>query len=132
MRRTLSLFLVLGTLAFGEPVAVPALTGRVVDEAHVLTASDVDRISEALLTLERNRGVQLAVLSVPSLGDDTIETFSMRVVEAWKLGKKGNDRGALFVFAPTQRKMRLEIGYGLEGSIPDAIAKRIVADRVRP
>lgn len=133
LRRLLSLAIALApALALADLVPVPALTGRVVDGAGVFTPEESRRLVSALEALEREYGVQMAVLTVPTLGDEPIEAFSLRVVEAWKLGKKGDDRGLLFVFVPSERKMRLEVGYGLEGTIPDAVAKRILADRVRP
>lgn len=132
MRTALALLCFSTLSALAAPIAVPALTGRVVDEARVFAPAEASRLSERLAALENERNVQMAVLTVPTLGDETIEEFSIRVVEQWKLGQKGQDRGILFVFAPTLRKMRLEVGYGLEGDIPDAVAKRIVADRARP
>jgi uncharacterized protein len=133
LRRLLSLAIALApAVVLADIVPVPTLTGRVVDGAGAFSPEESRRLVGALEALEREHGVQMAVLTVPTLGDEPIEAFSLRVVEAWKLGKKGDDRGLLFVFVPSERKMRLEVGYGLEGTIPDAVAKRIVADRVRP
>lgn len=134
MPRPLPFFL--AALAVALPawaaLPVPSLTGRVVDGARVFSAEEREALDRRLAALEASTGAQMAVLSVPTLDDEPIERFSMRVAEAWKLGRKGSDRGLLFVFAPTARKMRLEVGYGLEGSLPDAVAKRIEVERARP
>ena len=85
-----------------------------------------------LAQLERDTGHQVAVLTIPTLDGEDIEGFSIRVAENWKIGKKGNDNGAIFVVAVKDRRLRLEVGYGLEGVLPDAIAKRITADYIVP
>jgi uncharacterized protein len=119
------------TLAAGE-VAVPALTGRVVDLTGTLSGGAVSRIETKLAALENQKGSQVAVLIVPTTQPEEIEQYSIRVVEAWKLGRKGVDDGALLIVAKDDRRVRIEVGQGLEGALPDAIANRIVTETVTP
>ena len=111
---------------------VPALTGRVVDRADVLPPDAEQRITALLEAHERGSGQQFAVLTVPSLEDDPIEDFSIRVVEAWKLGKKGKDDGLLLLVVPKDRKVRVEVGYGLEGDVTDAVSARVIREVIQP
>ncbi len=113
-------------------VPVPALTGRVVDRAGVLARSDVESITDLLRGFEQQTGGQIAVLLVRTTQGEPVENFSLRVAEAWKLGRKGQDKGALLVVALDDRRMRIEVGYGLEGVLPDAKAKRIIAEVIAP
>ena len=101
---------------------VPYLTGRVVDEAGILSPAARERIEAALATHEENTTNQVAVLTVPSLGSDSVEEFAVKVFSTWKLGQKGKDNGVLLVVAPQERRMRIEVGYGLEGTLTDGIA----------
>ena len=126
--------LVLALLA-GAPAAaleVPYLSGRVVDEAEILGAEAETNLTRTLEELERATGAQVAVLTVPGLEDEALEDFSMRVAETWKLGGAERDDGVLLLIARDDRKMRLEVGYGLEGQIPDILAGRILDNMVRP
>ena len=111
---------------------VPSLRGRVNDYANVLQSSQAQALETQLAQLERDTGHQVAVLTIPTLDGEDIEGFSIRVAENWKIGKKGNDNGAIFVVAVKDRRLRLEVGYGLEGVLPDAIAKRITSDYIVP
>lgn len=111
---------------------VPPLTGRVVDVGAVLAPEDEARISERLAAYERATGHQFAVLTVPTLDGDPVEDFSIRVVEAWKLGKKGEDDGLLLLLVVRDRKLRVEVGYGLEGSITDAVSARVIREAIAP
>ena len=111
---------------------VPPLTGRVVDLTGTLPASDAQALTAKLAAWEQKTGNQLAVLVVPSTQPEPIETYSIRVAEAWKIGRKGQDNGALLVVAKNDRKLRIEVGYGLEGSLTDATSKRIVAETIAP
>ncbi len=113
-------------------VPVPPLSGRVVDLTGTLSGEAVTRIEGKLAALEQKKGSQLAVLIVPTTQPEDIEQFGIRVAEQWKLGRKGVDDGAILIVAKADRRVRIEVGYGLEGAIPDAIAKRIVADTVAP
>jgi uncharacterized protein len=111
---------------------VPYLSGRVVDEAGLLDAAQKARIETRLATIEEQRGSQIAVLTVPSLEDEVLEDYSLRVAETWKLGRDELDDGALLLVARDDRKMRLEVGYGLEAVLTDATSRRILDDVMRP
>lgn len=111
---------------------VPALRGRVTDEAGVLTASEVRALDERLAAYEHATGRQLAVLVVESLHGDALEELSIRVVEAWKLGRAGHDDGLLVLLAVEEHKVRIEVGYGLEGEVTDLVAARIIHEDMRP
>jgi uncharacterized protein len=111
---------------------VPPLEGRINDRAALLSPAIKQRLTERLVAYENATGHQLAVLTIPSLEGDPIEDFSIRVVESWKLGKKSKDDGILVLVVYKDRKMRIEVGYGLEGELPDAAAGRIVRDVMVP
>jgi len=113
-------------------VAVPPLTARVTDQSGVLDGAQHAALEQKLREFEARKSSQLAVLLVPTTQPETIEQYSIRVVERWKLGRKGVDDGALLLVATSDRKLRLEVGRGLEGAIPDSIAKRIITDIVKP
>ena len=110
---------------------VPALTGPVVDEANFLSATATASIQSALQSLNQKEGIQFQVLIVNTLGDESIEGYSIKVVDQWKIGKKGDDRAALFLIALSDRKMRIEVGRGLEGNLTDLTTNRIL-DEVKP
>jgi len=124
--------ILLSAVAAGADRAIPFLGGRVVDEAGMIPPDAKQRIEEKLAAFEQRTGDQVAVLTVDSLEGDPVEDFSMRVVEAWKLGKKGKDDGVLFLVAKQDRKMRIEVGYGLEGTLTDLKSGRIIDNVVRP
>lgn len=111
---------------------VPPLAGRVNDLAGLLDADEQSALDAQLATLESETGAQVALLMVPSLEGDSLEDFSIRVADAWKLGREGVDDGALLLIARDERQLRLEVGYGLEGAIPDATARRIIDDLIVP
>jgi len=113
-------------------VAVPPLTGRVVDQTATLSPSDIDALTQRLKDLESRKGSQVAVLIVPTTAPETIDQFSIRVAEAWKIGRKKIDDGALLVVAKDDRKLRIEVGYGLEGALNDATAERIIEEVITP
>lgn len=119
-------------LASAEEVAVPPLAHRVTDLTGTLTAEDQAALESRLATIEQNKGSQIAILMVPTTQPETIEQYAIRVAEQWKLGRKGVDDGVLVLLAKNDRKSRIEVGYGLEGTLPDAIAKRIISDVMRP
>jgi uncharacterized protein len=118
--------------AAAEPVALPALTARVTDLTGSLDATQRGRLDQRLAAIERDGRAQIAVVLVPTSGPETIEQFGIRLAEAWKLGRKGADDGLIVIVAKDDRRMRIEVGYGLEGKIPDAIASRIVNERMAP
>ena len=132
--RALLLNLVFALLTCGraDPLDVPPLRGRVNDLAAMLSADEAERLEERLRTFEEQTSHQIVVLTLPSLHGDALEDFSFRVVEAWKIGQKGNDNGVLLLIVRDDRKVRLEVGYGLEGILPDASAKQIIQEVIVP
>lgn len=112
--------------------AVPPLTARVQDEAELLSPALRQRIDGMLFAYQQQTGHQLAVLTVRSLEGDSLEEFSVRVVEAWQLGDKQRDDGVLLLVAVAERKLRIEVGYGLEGELPDVVASRIIREVITP
>lgn len=129
-----SLFFILGFLWLSVSLAfeVPTLTGPVVDQAGILSRQEANQISERLHTIRNQGGAQIQVLIVPSLQGEAIEQVSIQVFDKWKLGNEKKDDGVLFLIAINDRKLRIEVGQGLEGNIPDVIAKRIVSEITRP
>ena len=113
-------------------VAVPALTARVTDLTQTLSAEQRAALEQKLAAFETQKGSQIAVLIVPTTQPEEIEQYSIRVVDAWKLGRARVDDGALLIVAKNDRRMRIEVGRGLEGAMPDAIAKRIIAETITP
>ncbi len=111
---------------------VPYLAGRVNDLADMIPAEARQRLEDSLRDLEDRTTVQMAVLTVPSLEGDSLEDFSMRVAETWQLGQRDKDNGVLLLVARDERAMRLEVGYGLEGTLSDALSGRILDTLVRP
>jgi uncharacterized protein len=113
-------------------VAVPPLSGRVVDQTGTLSASDAAAMTGRLKDLETRKGSQVAVLIVPTTEPEAIEQFSIRVAEAWKIGRKKIDDGALLIVAKDDHKLRIEVGYGLEGALTDVTARRIIDEIIVP
>jgi uncharacterized protein len=126
------LSLVLGAMLVRAEVAVPPLTARVTDLTGTLSGEAVTRIEGKLGDLEAKKGSQIAVLIVPTTQPEDIEQFGIRVEDTWKLGRKGVDDGAYLIVAKNDRRVRIEVGYGLEGALPDAIASRIIAETITP
>jgi len=117
--------------AFAD-VAVPQLTGRVVDQTGTLSSGDIAALSQKLRDFETRKGSQLAVLIVPTTQPETIEQYSIRVAEAWKIGRKKIDDGAILVVAKNDRHLRIEVGYGLEGALTDVTSRRIIDEIITP
>jgi uncharacterized protein len=113
-------------------VAVPPLSGRVVDQTGTLSSGDISSLTQTLKALELRKGSQVAVLIVPTTQPETIEQYSIRVAEAWKIGRKKIDDGALLVIAKDDHKLRIEVGYGLEGALTDVTARRIIDEIITP
>jgi uncharacterized protein len=111
---------------------IPPLAARVTDLTATLTADQRSRLEEKIAAFERQKGSQIAVLIVPSVMPETVTEYALRVVESWKLGRKGVDDGALLLVAKDDRKLRIEVGYGLEGALNDATAKRIISETITP
>lgn len=113
-------------------VAVPPLTGRVVDLTSTLSPSEATALEQKLKDFEERKGTQIAVLIVPTTQPEEIEQYAIRVVEQWKLGRKKIDDGALLLVAKNDRRLRIEVGYGLEGALNDATANRIINEIITP
>lgn len=113
-------------------VAVPALTGHVIDQTGTLTPEQQAALEQTLTAFERRKGSQLAVLMVASSAPEEIEQFSLRVAEQWKLGRKKIDDGVILVIAKDDRALRIEVGYGLEGALTDLTSKRIISETILP
>jgi uncharacterized protein len=118
--------------AAAADVAVPTLTGRVVDQTGTLSSDDIASLSQKLRDFENRKGSQVAVLIVPTTQPETIEQFSLRVAEAWKVGRKKIDDGAILVIAKNDRHLRIEVGYGLEGALTDVTSRRIIDEVITP
>jgi uncharacterized protein len=111
---------------------VPYLTGRVTDNAGILSSSMKKTLSERLKAHEDKTTNQIAVLTVPTLEGESIEEYAVAVFKEWKLGQKGRDNGILVLVAPQDRRMRIEVGYGLEGALPDSAAGSIIRSVIAP
>jgi uncharacterized protein len=123
--------LLLLPFVYAEP-PIPPLTRPVTDLTGTMNSSEQAEIENALRAFEQKKGAQVAVLIVPTTQPDTIEQYSLRVAEQWKLGRKGVDDGVLFLVAKDDRTLRIEVGYGLEGALPDALCRRIIDGFVVP
>lgn len=121
-------------LAISPAVAldVPPLTGRIVDNARLLPPDLAASLSAELAAHEERTGNQVVLLTVPSLEGEPLEEFSLRVAATWKLGRKGTDNGVLVLVVPGDRKARIEVGYGLEGTLTDAKSSRIIREEMVP
>lgn len=127
---TWTVWLLVPSLAWS--LEVPELTGRIVDRAGALSPEAEARIAAKLERHEQQTGQQFAALIVPSLEGDALEDFSIRVVERWKLGREGKDDGLLLLVVTRDRKVRIEVGYGLEGDVTDATSSRIIREVITP
>ena len=110
----------------------PALSGRVVDEAHILSPTTVADLERKLADLESKSGIQLVVATVPSLGGEEIEPYANKLFRVWKLGEAKKDNGVLLLVAPKERRVRVEVGYGLEGTLTDAVSGIIIRNAIAP
>ncbi|MFP5381785.1 MAG: TPM domain-containing protein [Gammaproteobacteria bacterium] len=133
MRRfALGLALALCALVAWAQVAVPQLARRVTDLAATLDAGQVAALEARLAAFEAQKGSQIAVLIVPTTAPEDIAQFGIRVAEQWKIGRAKVDDGVILIVAKDDRTLRLEVGYGLEGAIPDAVARRVIAEVIVP
>jgi uncharacterized protein len=110
----------------------PALTGRVVDEASILDRAQLDELTAKLVGLEAKTSDQLVVATVRSLRGTTVEDYGNRLFREWKLGQKDKNNGVLLLVAPNEHKVRIEVGYGLEGTLTDAISRFIIETSIVP
>ena len=137
MRRILLAGLIaLAGLLAGVParadVPVPPLKTRVTDLTGTLSDAQRGELESRIAAFEARRGSQIAVLLLPSTKPEEIEQYAIRVAEAWKIGRKKVDDGLILVVAKDDRRLRIEVGYGLEGAIPDSLAKRVIDERITP
>jgi uncharacterized protein len=128
----LGFFLLLFLLPAWAQVAVPALARHVTDQTATLSADQIAALENTLAAFEAKKGSQIAVLIVPTTQPEDIAQFGIRVADAWKVGRRKIDDGVILIVAKNDRTLRLEVGYGLEGAIPDAIAKRVIAETITP
>ncbi len=131
-RLRLGLLLVLCAGWVWAQVAVPELTRRVTDLTRTLTTAQIETLASRLAQFEAQKGSQIAVLIVPTTQPEDMAQFGIRVADAWKLGRDKVDDGVILLVAKNDRAVRIEVGYGLEGAIPDAVAKRVVAETIAP
>lgn len=126
-----ALLVLVGVPAYAD-APVPALTARVTDETATLTSEQKATLEQSLKDFEAQKGAQIAVLIVPTTAPETIEQYSIRVVEQWKLGRKNVDDGVLLIVAKNDRTLRIEVGYGLEGALTDVTSNRIINETIVP
>lgn len=111
---------------------LPALTGRVIDGANLLSPQQESALTAKLAAIEQASTRQLVVTTVPDLGGRDIAEYGIRLAEAWKIGQKDADNGAILIVAPAERRVRIEVGYGLEGILTDAVSSLIIQNRITP
>ncbi|WP_262965512.1 TPM domain-containing protein [Methylobacter psychrophilus] len=132
VRYGFGVFLLLFFTVVRAQVEIPELSHRVTDLTATLGTQQATALENRLAEFEAKKGSQIIVLLVPTTQPEDIAQFGIRVAEAWKIGRKNVDDGVILIIAKDDRKLRLEVGYGLEGAIPDAIAKRVIADTITP
>lgn len=128
----LSLCLLLLATANLHGLEVPALEGRVNDYAGILSPSTIEQLEGSLKSFEQDQSTQIVVVTIPSLENDSLEEFSIRLAEQWQIGQKGLDNGAILLVAKNERRIRIEVGYGLEGSLTDLTSGRIIRNVIVP
>ena len=117
---------------FAAAAEVPFLSGRITDNAEILSQTMRRSLTDLMKAHEDSTGNQIAVLTVTTLGGESIEEYATAVFDAWKLGQKGKDNGVLIIVAPSERRMRIEVGYGLEAKLTDLLAGRIIRNIMTP
>ena len=113
-------------------ITFPALTGRVVDDAHMLNQTQTQQLEQTLIAEEKSSSNQVVVVTVPSTNGIPIADYGYQLGRAWGIGQKQHDNGVLLIIAKNDKKMRIEVGYGLEGALPDAIAINIINQQIKP
>lgn len=130
--RLVLFFFLVGMVGTAISLEVPRHTGLVIDQTKTLSSDEQRQLEEYLQQFQREYGPQIQVLIIPSLQDETIETYSIKVVDEWKLGNQKKDDGILLLVAKENRKVRIEVGQGLEGNLPDVVAGRIIDQSITP
>jgi uncharacterized protein len=126
------LLLLIAGLVRADTLSLPELTGRVVDQANILSGSEESRVTSRLSDFETKTSIQLVVVTLSSLQDRPIEDWGLTLGRTWGIGQKGKDNGVLLIVAPNDRELRIEVGYGLEGILPDATADAIIRNVIVP
>lgn len=132
MKRLLLILLLSASVFSLFALDPPPLKGRINDYADLLSSSEEGELSRYLEAVERDSGVQIALLTIPSLEGDSLESFSYRTARYWKLGSAGNNNGLLLLIALEERKIRIEVGYGLEGTITDSLSGFVIRNHIAP
>jgi uncharacterized protein len=131
-RPVATLMVLLWAVVAAFALTFPPLTGRIVDQANIIPAETRNAIEPKLVELEAKSGIQLVVATVTSLESQEIEPYANELFRNWKLGEKTKNNGVLLLVAPNERRVRVEVGYGLEGTLTDALAKVIIANAIAP
>jgi uncharacterized protein len=131
-RAVIGFVLLLGLAALAHALTFPQLSGRVVDEANVLDAATRQALSDKLAAVEAKSGDQIVVVTLKSLQDTSIEDYGYQLGRHWGIGQKGTNNGAILIVAPNERKVRIEVGYGLEGALTDAVTRLIIQNAILP
>ena len=129
---TLCLLLTVSIRTFGQESEVPNLTRRVTDLSNTLTSAELDALEQRLATFEQATSSQVVVVMLPELGRESIEDVSIRLAERNLIGQKGRDNGVLLLIAKNDRRVRIEVGYGLEGVLTDALSGQIIRNEIAP
>lgn len=135
MSKVFRLYFFIGFCLFARQAKafdVPALTAPVIDEVGLLSQATQNQLNQSLYQFKQQQGAQIQVYIAKSLNDESIESVAIQIFDKWKLGDAKTDKGILLIIAPNEKRMRIEVGQGLEGDVPDVIAKRIISDVVRP
>ena len=131
-RPVATLMVLLWAVVAAFALTFPPLTGRIVDQANIIPAETRNAIEPKLVELEAKSGIQLVVATVTSLESQEIESYANELFRNWKLGEKTKNNGVLLLVAPNERRVRVEVGYGLEGTLTDALAKVIITNAIAP
>jgi uncharacterized protein len=129
---SLGLVAILCAVTAAFSVNYPALTGRIVDQANIISSDTRAAIEPKLTDLETKSGIQLVVATVSSLEGQEIEPYANELFRKWQLGQKEKNNGVLLLVAPNERRVRIEVGYGLEGTLTDALSKVIITNAITP
>lgn len=132
MKRTPLILILLFLPGLAYCLAVPLLRGHVNDDAALLSPAKSVELEKELTDFERQESTQIVVLTIPTLAGENLEEFSIKVAEAWKIGQKGLDNGAILLIAKQERKIRIEVGRGLEGKLTDLVSGRIIRGSISP
>lgn len=132
MKKLITILLLLVLPSLSHALEVPALRGHVNDYAGLLSAGAVQRLETALAEFERSDSTQIVVLTIQSLEGEDLEGYSIKVAEAWKIGQQDKDNGAILLVAKQDRKIRIEVGRGLEGKLTDLLSGRIIRNEIAP